>query len=372
MNNFIRESVKTGIWFIFFLVLFDVIANFLFPYPSDPRQTSVGNLNQYFDYGRSIEDKILRKVGETNETTDELALAGWIDPQQWQRRSLPTRPESEANLLMATYGMSFSNDVSQEVANLQSDITLRLIAGPASPANHSFAAYKADRDNHEADIVMLGILASSVKGMAAMSNMTWGFEVPAPVTYPRYIVEAGELQKIAPKISSIEQLRNAKENSGKWQAFVSQLQEYDRFFDPFMFEHNILDRSALVRLLRRSYGQAHQRRVESQIYTPAGFNTESEEIQALKIMVQQFAATAREDGRLPIVLLLNDQGYQDHLFQVLEPILAEHDIPYVSTHTIAPATDASNFIGDGHFTKAANRDIAQEVLDVIHQHFEAK
>lgn len=372
MNKFIRESVKTGLWFIFFLVSFDVITNFLFPYPADPRQTSVGSFNQYFDYGRSIEAKILRQIGDTNKTTDPLALAGWIDPQKWQQDSLPTRPEAGTNLLMATYGMSFSNQVSREVENLESDITLRLIAGPGIPANHSFAAYNADRDNHKADIAMFGILASSVKGMAAMSNMTWGFEVPAPVTYPRYFVQAGELQKIDPKISSIRQLRRAQENLQEWQAFVSQVQEYDRFFDPFIFEHNILDKSALVRLLRRSYGQAHQRRIESQIYTSAGFNIESEEIQALKVMVQKFAATARKDGRLPIVLLLNDRGYQDHLFQVLQPILEANDIPYVSTHTIAPATDASNFLGDGHFTEAANQDIAQEVLNIIQQHFDAK
>ena len=84
-------------------------------------------------------------------------------------------------------------------------------------------------------------------------------------------------------------------------------------------------------------------------------------------MVDEFATTAKQDGKLPIVLLLNDQGYEDHLFQALKTTLTEKSIPFVSTHNIAPATDRRNFIGDGHFTKEANKLIAQQVLNIINK-----
>jgi hypothetical protein len=81
-------------------------------------------------------------------------------------------------------------------------------------------------------------------------------------------------------------------------------------------------------------------------------------------MVSDFAATARQDGKFPIVVVLNDKGYEDHLIQVLLPRLGQEAIPYVSTHAIAPASNLSNFVGDGHFTQSANQRIAT-VLTVI-------
>ena len=42
------HAIKTGIWFICFLTLFDIGINFLFPYPSNPRETAPGRINLYF------------------------------------------------------------------------------------------------------------------------------------------------------------------------------------------------------------------------------------------------------------------------------------------------------------------------------------
>jgi hypothetical protein len=40
----------------------------------------------------------------------------------------------------------------------------------------------------------------------------------------------------------------------------------------------------------------------------------------------------------------------------------------VSTHAIAPSSDLSNFVGDGHFSDASNHRIAQALLNLINQH----
>ena len=84
-------------------------------------------------------------------------------------------------------------------------------------------------------------------------------------------------------------------------------------------------------------------------------------------MVSEFAATARADGKRPLVILFNDRGFDDHLYQLLQPTLSANQIAYISTHDIAPATDGTNFSSDGHFTQAANQKIAEKTLSVIQQ-----
>ena len=98
----------------------------------------------------------------------------------------------------------------------------------------------------------------------------------------------------------------------------------------------------------------------------------SSEIPVLRAIVADFAATARRDGKMPIVLILKDKGYDDHLFEALKPTLENAEIPYVSTHNIAPATDIRNFVGDGHLVESANNLIAEAVLELIDEHFDRR
>src|SRR5919199_346097 len=363
-GKLIRKVVVTGLWIIFFLLVFDISTNFLFPYPSNPQVTDAGPLNSYFEYGRSVEGKLLRMLGPTDEASSPLAQAGWLDPELWKKLKAPVSRPPGKELLVAIYGMSFSNHVGTAMEAMDSRLAIRAIAGPAAPPNYSFAAYNLDRGRHQADIVVLGMLASSVKAIRTLNGMTWQFEGPAPYTYPRYFVEEGKLKAIWPTILSLTQLRAAHQDKAQWDAFVTQMREHDGFFNSFLFEHNWLDNSAIVRMIRRAWAQRHQTTITNQIHSPTGFNEETE-IPVLRAMVAEFAATAKADGKRPIVLVLNDRGYDDHLFQALKPTLESASIPYVSTHNIAPATDIRNFVGDGHFTTSANKLIAEAVLKLL-------
>lgn len=242
----IYKAVATGLWIIFFLVVFDVSINFLFPYSSNPNVTSPGQLNVYFDYGRSVEGKISQMVGSTNESSSPLAVAGWLDPELWRKLNLPVSRDPGDDLLVAIYGMSFSNQVGEAMEAMDSRITFRGIAAPAAPPNYSFAAYTLDRGRHQADVVILGVLASSVKALRTMNGMTWQFEGPAPYTYPRYSVEEGKLKAIWPKILSLAQLRAALQDKQQWNAFVTQMREHDQFFNSFLFKRNLLDNSVIA------------------------------------------------------------------------------------------------------------------------------
>lgn len=366
--NVIRKVIVTGLWIIFFLVVFDVSTNFLFPYPSDPRVTASGQLKVYFEYGRSVEGKLSRMVGPTDESSSAIAQAGWLDPELWKKLNLPVSRAPSENLLVAIYGMSFSNHVGEAMKAMDAKLGLRMIAGPAAPPNYSFAAYNLDRGRHQADVVILGLLASSVKALRTLNGMTWQFEGPAPYTYPRYFVKDGKLKAIWPKTLSLAQLRAALQDKEQWNACVTQIREHDQFFNSFLFKHNWLDNSVLVRLIRRAWAQRHQMTITNQIHGSAGFNAEIE-IPVLRAMVTDFAATVRGDGKLPIVLILNDRGYDDHLFKALKPTLENASIPYVSSHNIAPATDIRNFVGDGHFTQSANKLIADAVLTLLNEHY---
>ena len=368
-NPVIRKSLVMGLWIVFFLLVFDFAVNILFPYPSDPQATPPGQLNTYFEYGRSVEGKLSRMVGATDESSSSLAVAGWLDPQLWKKLDLPVSPEPDQDLLVAIYGMSFSNYVGDEMKAIDSKLGVRAIAGPAAPPNYSYAAYKLDRGRHQADVVILGVLASSVKALRTMNGSTWQFEAPAPYTYPRYVVDNGDLKEISPKIQSLAQLRAAFQDEKQWDAAVNQLRKHDQFFNPFLFEHNWLDNSAIVRLIRRASAQRYQTAITNQVHDSTGFNKELD-IPVLSAIAKEFSATAKADGKLPIVLIINDRGYDDHLFQALKPTLESNSIPYVSTHNIAPATDVRNFIGDGHFVQSANKLIAKSVLELINTNLE--
>ena len=358
----IWTTVVTGVWIVVFLVVMDIAVNVLFPYPSDPHIIPK-QLSLYFNYGRSLEGKLSQMLGPTDESSSAIAVAGWLDPELWKKLNLATQPANKEDLLVAIYGMSFSNHVGDAMKEINPKITLRTIAGPAAPPNYSLAAYKLDRGRHQADVVMMGILASSVKGLTTLNGMTWQFEGPAPYTYPKYFLENGKLKEIVPTVTSLAQLRAAFQNHQQRDVFQAQLQEHDQFFDSFLFDQNFLDNSALIRLIRRAWAQRHQKEVEKQIHTTHGFTEEPTQI--LRAMVTDFALTALKDGKLPIVLLFNDRGYDDHLFRALEPTLKSAAIPYVSTHNISPATNLANFIPDGHFVKSVDREIAKAVFKII-------
>jgi hypothetical protein len=361
----IGSTVKTGIYTLLSLAAIDVAINVLFPYPTDPLNINPGTLNLYFDYGRSLESKVFRQLGKTDDQSALIAQAGWLNDSG---KGEPTQPKLGSDILVALYGMSFSNQVGEALQMLDPKITTRMIAAPYAPPNHSFAAFQRDRAQHSAKVVILGILASSVQGLDSMTGLTLGGEVPAPYTFPQYDLVNGQLQPIPPQIQTLTQLRTARDNPQQWQAFVTQLAKRDRFYNSLTFQQNLIDQSAILRVARRSWAKQYRDQVSQSIHTSAGFNPQWRQIPVLQKMVEEFAIQAKQDGALPIVLLIQDQGYDDHLYKILQPTTLEQTgVTAVSTHTIAPAGDRQNFVADGHFTAAANQRIAAKVLEVINQ-----
>ncbi len=355
--------LRSACWTLLALAIIDAAVGWCFRVPADPR-AKAGALEQYFEYGRSIEGKLQRGIGKDDASTDLVALAGWITPDAWNDQ--PNTPEQPGGTLVSIYGMSFTIHAAYGLKAIDPQYTLRYYGGPAAPANHSYAAYLFDRPRTKAPVVMLGILASSVRAIGTLTGQTWAFESPYAYTYPKFTLRPdGSLEETRPVIASVSELREALARPEQWTRYVGQLRAHDSYYNEFLFRSSPLDHSTVARLLRRGWSQHHNRAVSSRIHDANGFNLDCEEIKVLRAIVTQFAQTARADGRLPILLLVNDQGYGDHLFRALEPVLKQTSVPYVSTHSIAPADDLGNFVADGHFTSAANKRIAKELDQVI-------
>jgi hypothetical protein len=354
------RSAKVVLWVVVWLALADVAVNVAF----GSRAAKDSSLGRYFEYGRSIEGKLAAAISEEQKKGSILS-AGWIDPDLL--KSVSSQRKEGTDLTVAVYGQSFSMHAANAAVAMDGKITLRGFGGPGAPPNHSFAGYKADAPFRKADVVVFGVLSSSVPDIGSMSGLIWHFENPAPFTFPRYRLGAGsELTEEQPLIRSEAQFRQAfSQQTQLWHQFKGQLRTSDRGYDGFTFDQSPADRSAIVRLVRRGW-VAHHETYDRGVYdAQTGFNPEAEDVKVLKAMLADLQRRTQERGERLIVLLLHTRGHSDHLAQAIEPALKAAKIDYVSTHTLFSANDPTNFLPDGHYVPASNQKLAKALLDKI-------
>lgn len=342
------------------LAILDLGANLLFARPADPRVHPT-TLQRYFDYGRSIEGKLRYLVRATDEASGPLAPAGWVTTE-WDQPTVASSPDGR---LIAVYGQSMSHRVAHAIEALEPATTLRLLGGPGGPLGHTYELYRRDRHRHRAPVVVLGIVASGLRYLGALSTMGWGFEVPAPYTFPRWVMDGERLSSIQPVLDSLDDMRRALAEPAAWNELVEQMREHDLTFSPMLFESGISDHSAVLRCVKRAFGQIHQDRVTDRYWSAEGFKDTDGILTVARAILRQFAAEVRESGATPVVLLFHDRGYSDHLYQALSGVLLEERVPFVSTHEIAPADQQSTFVPDGHFQPEFDVEIARQVLALL-------
>ncbi|MBC7957060.1 MAG: hypothetical protein H7Y33_14465 [Cytophagales bacterium] len=346
-------------WVVVWLVLLDVGVNLAL----GSRATSSSTLGRYFEYGRSVEGKLARAVANPKKDGQILG-AGWTTPETLQIP--PAQPKSGTDLLVAVYGQSFSMHAANAAAASDGRLTVRGVGGPAAPPSHSYHAYKADTPYRKTDVVVFGLLSSSIADMGSMSGLMWHFENPAPFTFPRYRLDGSQLTEELPLIrSEAEFLQAFSQQSDQWQQFKAQLKKSDRGYDAFTFEKTPADSSAIVRLVRRGW-VAHNDLYEEGVYdSRKGFNPEAQDIKVLKAMLMDLSRRSKERGERLMVLLLHTRGQSDHLHAVLESTLKESKIDYISTHTLFSANDPTNFLPDSHYVPAANRKLSTALASWI-------
>ena len=187
--------------------------------------------------------------------------------------------------------------------------------------------------------------------------------------YPRFYATEFGLERQEPPIHTLSEFRAALADPGAWANVLSFLEQHDPFYDRLSFRADPLDHSVLGRLVRRAWAQSAHRRRLSDYYEPTvGFTDHEDTITVTRAIIESFAAQARADGQLPVILLFNDQGFSDHLYRAVHERMDELDIPYISSHEVVRAEEAANFLPDGHFRPQFDRELAVRLASLIEEH----
>lgn len=345
---------KTFTLIIGWLIIFDLsVQGILHVSPS-----KLSRIEQYFNYGLSVETQI-RRMLDSGLKSNSVLYSGWFDRESYREKGV------QADITM--YGMSFSNHVADQIRDLKPEISIRTISGPAAPLNHSYYAYQIDRGICRSEYVVLGILASSLKNINAMTNDTLGVDSPFGSFYPTYVQDGSALRILMPEINSFEELETSINDNLLWARHLENLKKNDKHYKELIYKSNILDNFISGRLFKRWYKAKNNNLNTNKVHNSRGFDQNSNSIQLTNVLVSNFIREARENNSIPIVLLFQPQGYDDHLFLALEETLEQNNVYYINSHEIVPATDPQNFISDGHYTKENDRKIAFELINIINK-----
>jgi hypothetical protein len=353
-----RESLRVACFVLAWMALADLVIGVALK----PGTRRLPELQRYFEYGRSVEGKLAQMMVGVRD--GRILGAGWVEPERLKQ--LPSTAGPGTDLLVAAYGQSFTLNAVNGAASIDQRLTLRRIGGPGAPASHSYWAYRVDEPLRKADVVVFGVLSSTVGQLSSMSGLLSMFENPAPFTFPRYRFESGRLVEDLPTIRSEAEFRQAfGSRSAQWQAFRRQLANMDKGYDAFAFSESWVDLSTIGRLVRRGW-VAHRQGYDEGVYAPhLGFDPDAPEVRALRQMLIELDAATRSRGERLVVLLLHAQGHSEHLHALLGETLRASGIEYLSTHDLFSANDPGNFLPDGHYAPLAADALSRALRDLI-------
>ncbi len=354
-----RHAARIFGWTLVFLVLADLfVAVFL-------DKAAPGALVRFFDYGRSVPGKIAEWKTRA-DTPGNLLTAAWR-PEMLTASAAKFRDEAEEARHLRIYGMSFVNHIADAAVARRPGLVLDSHSGPAAPPNFTYSMFLQDRPNRRAgDVAVLGVLSSSVAAMASFSNRVWSFEQPAPFTYPVFLPDGAEgLRAIEPVIETLEQEKTLASNPQLRARWRAQLRAQDALYSPAAFALPLADLSPFARLVRRAWATAAIRDRSAAVQgRPEGGPYPWAVV--LRRMAVGFAETARRDGQIPVVVLVQTRNPADpDLLHWIGPELDRAGIPYLATAAIQPPDDLTAFVPDGHYRDEVNRRFAAAFLDLL-------
>lgn len=355
-----RRSLLVLGWLVAGLVAIDVSINVLLPYPDDPKAADPGQLKQYFDYGRSSEAKLRRITRADRSQTAPITLAGWYEPL-----TAVTFSPQPRSATVSFYGMSHSVRLASALDRTSSRYSARSVGAPGATTNWAHGAFLRDKDKGKSRVAVLSVMAANLPMINTMGAMTWNSSFPLPYTSDRFLVQGGQLRVVKPPYESFDGFVRALGDDRRWQAASKAFERFDPWYDPYLMRASVLDHSALIRLLRRGYGLRRERAARAGVFDGNGYNPGSEQILLANAIVKDFAASAKREGLVPIIFVINNYGYSNNLYRALEATLDQHRILYLSSHTIVSPGDPRGYLPDSHFTDANDDLLAQALERVI-------
>ncbi len=358
-----REKIKGVLLILLYLAGIDWAVNAIWGQESRNFIQEPPLLQRYFEYGRSAEGKLERMTGLQEQDSAPIISHAWL---QNECRKSTKGEEGGKKTIVGVYGMSHTKLLGEALGRLRSDFVIRDVTGPGAPPNWSMAAYLTDRECQKAEVVILGIMTDSVPFVTATTGATAYFDMAYPYTFPRFRKNGQDIEAVYPPFLSKSGYREYFFDRNKWTTYRQWLEQNDKYYNGFLFRKSILDRSVILRLVRRAFAESYKGKMTERIYTPNGFLVNSEEVLLTQDIVRTFAKMARGDGSLPIIYAVSNQNRKDHLFSMLKPALDADHIPYLSTHIICPPDDPKIFLPvNTHFIPEKDVELAQEIIKII-------
>lgn len=354
----LRLVLKTSLGVMGWLVLLEVFLQLVLLLPASISK----HPRRFLGYGATVETKIRREFKKGQISKRSTLRAGWISPEM--------KESHKEKYDVAFYGMSFTNQIAALMSELRTDLKVLSIAGPGSPLSHSFESHAQCSSHNNPKHAIIGV--TSIWKLVSMTTDTMGNAGIQPCTYPRFKLRDGELVKYSPVLNSFEDLEHALHHPEVWNQHIQLLAQHDRFYNTFLYNANFVEKSILGRISLHGFLEQRSHKLRSQIHNAQGFTNRSVARECAAIaqrLLVEFHANATRRGQHPIVLLLHKKEYADHLYQMLGETLTQHQIDFVSTHTIFSSSDNRNFGSDNyHFTRENNLKILDAILQLIEQH----
>lgn len=364
-----RRGWLTLAWTLVWLVILDLAAGFVFSYPEDPKDISPGALALYFDYGRSMEGRLRRATRADPGRTAPITLAGWYHPLDAVER--PAGPDATG---VTVYGMSHAVRLADALHEVAPGYRVRSVGAPGATTNWSYGAFLRDRDRSGCKVAVLAIMSSTLPMILSPTPMDWNTSFAMPYTADRFATdeETGRLTRISPPYESFAEYVRTLEDPLAWRRALEQFARTDPFYNSFLVRETWLDKSVIVRLLRRSVSQRRDRASRGSVLTAAGYDGDSEPVRVANAIAAGFANKARAEGIVPVIYIVDSYGYGDQLTRSLQATLERNRIPYLSSSEYVDPQSPVNYLPDSHFTDANDRLLARALADIVERNIDAQ
>lgn len=321
----------------------------------------LGSLVRYFEYGRSVPGKLAQWEIKPDMPGNLYDIA-WRSGMVSASSAKFAKDHTTSGPIVRSYGMSFVNHILESAQEVEPELKVDRHGGPGAPPNYTYALFLDDAQSRQpGDVVVFGILSSAIPALAALSSRTWAFEQPAPFTYPIFWPVGDSFRRIEPLVDSAMAERALRKQSVARAAWARQLTEEDFFYSPIEFSATWLDYSPLARLGRRSLAKSHIERTKEKILSGS-----YPYVEVLQKMIATFAETARREGQVPIVMLIQSQRPGDaDVMDIAKPVLERDDIPFFATAEHFDPQNPSGFLGDGHYKPEINKRFGEAFLDLL-------
>lgn len=321
----------------------------------------VDKLRERLELGQSVPGKHARWAaagkGETN-----IFRVGWRGDVVARSAAL-FGEEVPGERRVRAYGMSFSNHLTRAYGALPGSWPIDLHSGQGGPINYSFSLFRDDRANrNQGDVVVLGVLASSLYGAMSLSNRIWTFDQPAPMTCPIFLIGEDGLTEIAPVINDWRAELDAPASAqAEWQ---QQLKDHDVFFTDVAYIALVLDVSPFLSSVRRALVTSEIAKRKAELLTDP--DRRARLVGSVHAILTECGRATREDGQTPFVILIQDRVIPGlNLERIAGDLLQAQGVAFLDTADVIDPTQRSFFQPDGHFTAAADQIMAARMKAIL-------